>query len=287
MNNFTKAAASLATSAVISLAFTACSDSTSASDEIFANISSSSDNIENPEESSSSEKATSKESSSSEKSNSKESSSSQQHVSESSSSNTQQSSGVESSSSQVPESSSSEGIKAPSGSFTDARDGKTYKLANIGGQVWMAEDLSYGDSSLYAYSDAGKVCPEGFHLPTIDEFKELVAFAGGEEVAAQKLKSKTGWPSDTSGNWNGTDDYGFNAIPVKSGDGTGTDENFWTATRDFGNYRTANMMKLDPHPTSVISDKYISQFCPGAKATPPHAPALSTPNPKRNFPYAA
>ena len=269
MNHFKKAAASLATSAVISLAFTACSDSTSASDEIFANISSSSDNIENPEESSSSEKATSKESSSSEKSNSKESSSSQQQVSESSSSNTQQSSGVESSSSQVPESSSSEGIKAPSDSFTDARDGKTYKLANIGGQVWMAEDLSYGDSSLYAYSDAGKVCPEGFHLPTIDEFKELVAFAGGEEVAAQKLKSKTGWPSDTSGNWNGTDDYGFNAIPVNSGDGTGTDENFWTATRDFGNYRTANMMKLDPHPTSVISDKYISQFCPGAKGHSP------------------
>ena len=40
MNNFTKAAASLTASALFSLAFTACSDSTSANDEIFANISS-------------------------------------------------------------------------------------------------------------------------------------------------------------------------------------------------------------------------------------------------------
>ena len=39
MNNFTKAAASLTASALFSLAFTACSDSTSANDEIFANIS--------------------------------------------------------------------------------------------------------------------------------------------------------------------------------------------------------------------------------------------------------
>jgi uncharacterized protein (TIGR02145 family) len=133
----------------------------------------------------------------------------------------------------------------------------------------MAEDLNYGDSSLYIYKDAETACPEGFHLPSIDEFKELVAFAGGEEEAAKKLKSKTGWPSDANGDWNGTDDYGFSAIPVKSGDGTGTDENFWTSTRDFGNYRTANIMKLDPHPTSVISDKYISQFCGGFKSPSP------------------
>ena len=139
MNNFTKAAASLTASALFSLAFTACSDSTSANDEIFANISSSSDEIVNPEVSSSSEKATSKESSSSEKSNSK-------------------------------ESSSSEGIKAPSDSFTDARDGKTYKLANIGGQVWMAEDLSYGDSSLtpskthWMYARKGSTFPRSRNL---------------------------------------------------------------------------------------------------------------------------
>lgn len=263
MNNFTKAAASLATSAVISLAFTACSDSTSASDEIFANISSSSDNIENPEESSSSEKATSKESSSSEKSNSKESSSSQQQVSGSSSSDSlpQSSSATESSSSQVPESSSSEGIKAPSGSFTDPRDNKTYKLAKVGPQTWMAEDLSYGDSSLYTFENALDVCPEGFHLPSLKELEALVNFAGGAEVAAQKLKSTTGWPNDEQGNWNGTDDYGFNAKPVLTGDGTGTDENFWSSTRNSRDYITGDFLKLNPHPSSNPKTNNSGYFC--------------------------
>lgn len=186
-----------------------------------------------------------KESSSSGNSSSNESSSSQD------STKTESSSSDESSSSQ--ESSSSVGIQAPAASFTDSRDGKTYKLTNIGGQIWMAEDLQYGDSSLYDYKDAVKACPDDFHLPSIKEFQTLVDFVGGETVAAKKLKSTTGWPNDSIyGDWNGTDDYGFNAKPVKYGDGTGTDENFWSTTRDFSKYETALFLKLAPHPTSKI-----------------------------------
>lgn len=264
MNNFTKAAASLTASALFSLAFTACSDSTSANDEIFANISSSSDEIVNPEVSSSSEKGKTKESSSSsEKSNSPKSSSSQKQVSESSSSDSlpQSSSATESSSSQIPESSSSESIKAPSGSFTDSRDNKTYKLAKVGPQTWMAENLSYGDSSLYTFENALDVCPEGFHLPSLKELEALVNFAGGAEVAAQKLKSTTGWPNDEQGNWNGTDDYGFNAKPVLTGDGTGTDENFWSSTRNSRDYKTGDFLKLNPHPSSNKKTNNSGYFC--------------------------
>ena len=68
-----------------------------------------------------------------------------------------------------PESSSSEET-FNSESFTDSRDGKTYKLTEIGTQIWMAEDLKYGDSSLYVFADAETVCPEGFHLPSSKEF---------------------------------------------------------------------------------------------------------------------
>ena len=186
--------------------------------------------------------------------------------------------------------SSSSGISAPSedpssssadvlaGSFTDARDGKSYKLAYIGTQIWMAEDLNFGDSSLYVYADAMTVCPEGFHLPSIEEFKTLVDYVGGEDVAAKKLKSTTGWPSSEEyGDWNGTDDYGFNAKPITLGNGKGTDENFWSTDRNYSNYMTENFLKLDPYPTSTtypdipqpeLGEGY-APFCLGRETSSP------------------
>lgn len=173
-------------------------------------------------------------------------------------------------SSAIPEESSSSdaGPVSPGDSYTDTRDGKTYKLTKIGPQTWMAEDLNFGDSSLYTFADAQAVCPEGFHLPTVEELKTLVELAGGADIAAQKLKSTTGWPNDEYGNWNGTDDFGFNAKPVKSGDGTGTDENFWSSTRHFGDFRTGEFLKFDPHPTSQkdpesSSSRIYDPFCLG------------------------
>lgn len=139
----------------------------------------------------------------------------------------------------------------PGETFTDSRDGKTYKLAKIGTQVWMAEDLQYGDSALYNFDDAQKVCPQNFHLPTLKELQTLVQFAGGADVAGKKLKSATGWPNDEQyGDWNGTDDFGFNAKPVASGDGKGTDENFWSSTRNSRDYSSADFLKINAHPTS-------------------------------------
>ncbi|MDR3001411.1 MAG: hypothetical protein LBU89_09125 [Fibromonadaceae bacterium] len=61
----------------------------------------------------------------------------------------------------------------------------------------------------------GGVCPAGWHLPSKEEWEELIAFAGGNEIAGKKLKTKEGWRryggydgSDMSG----TDDYGFSSI---------------------------------------------------------------------------
>ena len=114
------------------------------------------------------------------------------------------------------------------GSFTDARDGKTYRTVQIGGQTWMAENLNHQtDKSvcyaneesncqkygrLYYWDDAMKACPAGWHLPSDAEWTALTDFVGGREVAGTKLKSKTGWYT-VKAYKAATDDYGFSALP--------------------------------------------------------------------------
>jgi uncharacterized protein (TIGR02145 family) len=60
------------------------------------------------------------------------------------------------------------------------------------------------------------LCPNGFHIPTDDEWKELRT-AAGEETSATKLKTKSDWMD----NRNGTDDFGFSALPGGYGNSTG------------------------------------------------------------------
>ncbi len=61
---------------------------------------------------------------------------------------------------------------------------------------------------LYNYETAMNVCPSGWHLPSKEEWDELMSFAGGQ-TAARKLKAATNW----SNNGNGEDEFGFSALP--------------------------------------------------------------------------
>jgi uncharacterized protein (TIGR02145 family) len=62
---------------------------------------------------------------------------------------------------------------------------------------------------LYGWDAAMKACPAGWRLPTNNDWNALINFAGGEKAAGKKLKSKAGW----NNNGNGTDDFGFSALP--------------------------------------------------------------------------
>ena len=137
-------------------------------------------------------------------------------------------------------------------SFTDSRDGKVYKTVTIGTQTWMAENLAYkADSCCWAYNNddsnvstygylydwgtAKAVCPKGWHLPSDDEWSTLTDYLGGESVAGEKMKSKTGWYY--SGN--GTNTSGFSALPVGNYNIDGSFINFgyagywWSSTEKY------------------------------------------------------
>jgi uncharacterized protein (TIGR02145 family) len=60
--------------------------------------------------------------------------------------------------------------------------------------------------------NTGNVCPEGWHVPTVDDWQQLIEYAGGTSFAGGKLK-ETGTSHWSPPNENATDDYGFKALP--------------------------------------------------------------------------
>jgi len=154
------------------------------------------------------------------------------------------------------------------GIFTDRRDGHIYKWVGIGSQVWMAENLNFDTGSgswvnddnsanadiygrLYDWETACDVCPDGWHLPTDDEWKTLEMYLGMSQADA----NSEGWRGTDEGgklketgtiHWNcpnirSTNESGFSALPGGnrcSHDGiyfyVGRSANFWSSTEIHG-----------------------------------------------------
>lgn len=109
--------------------------------------------------------------------------------------------------------------------------GPSFDEVTIGTQTWMAKNLAIDDSGegiesvnvgvvngvdlgtqyYYTWDAAVRVANSitGWHLPSKEEFETLITYAGGIYLVARKLKSTSGW----NDNGNGTDDYGFTALP--------------------------------------------------------------------------
>ncbi len=144
--------------------------------------------------------------------------------------------------------------KHPAKQYIRDIDGNTYLVAEYDGKVWMTDNLmvtrdadgktiishfpddnpekadAYG--LLYDFESSCKVCPKGWHLPTLEEWRDLVALFG--ESPAGQLKDSLYWNNNAlnfsnasgfsvrpSGYWS---DGRFNSL-------FGSDAVFWTSTR--------------------------------------------------------
>lgn len=131
----------------------------------------------------------------------------------------------------------------------DAENCKTYgrlylwSAAVDSAGIFSETSKGCGDETLCDAVDVNEnvkirgVCPQGWHLPSKAEYEALVEAVGGEEVAAKALKAREGWESDIDHIGNGTDDFGFAALPAghRSYGSTfvykGTYAIFWTSSR--------------------------------------------------------
>lgn len=136
--------------------------------------------------------------------------------------------------------------------IVDSRDFQTYRTVMMpDGKLWLAENLRFSAKSswcydnltkncekygrLYDWQTAKSACPNGWHLPSGEEFETLLEMVGGDEEERSLNLRAPSWDG-------GLDKYVFSALPAGYYDGDnkefynlGRRAYFWSSTEDFDN----------------------------------------------------
>ena len=136
------------------------------------------------------------------------------------------------------------GLRRSDSFIKDSRDGRVYRYVTIGGTDWFSQNLAWQGTgvpfksspatagmfgSFYTWNEAmsGQVCPEGWSVPTMEDWTGLgAALSGGdnpaffsnwtglgEKASADvRMNGERMWPYSPDNSH--TNDIGWNAIPL-------------------------------------------------------------------------
>jgi len=191
----------------------------------------------------------------------------------------------------------SAGCEKNSGRLPCDADGNFYDTVIIGTQTWLAENLkttrylngtsipmvrdgaewkiltspalclfdnhadfknTYGFLYNWYAVNQDKLCPYGYHVPSVDDWSTLISFLGGGNIAGGKLKEAglDHWQSPNTGATNST---GFTALAAgqRNWDGTfnaiGNYCWLWTSTAVSGSEGSAYKFSLDSYGERAIT----------------------------------
>ena len=108
--------------------------------------------------------------------------------------------------------------------------------------AWCYYDFDPKNGEIYgklynwiAVNDSRGLAPSGYHVPSDSDWERLVNFLGGDSLAGNKMKSKTGWYQ----NGNGDNSSGYNGLPGGCSDSIGFFTNislygvWWSSSENF------------------------------------------------------